>query len=63
VFTGNPGSSCRDGNGLGSFLGRYWTTHARIDRWNRQLYLAQAATMTQLTGVLMTEDLEAIKPR
>jgi len=50
------------GYGLGSFLGHYWTTHARIDRWNRDLYLAQAATMTQLTGVLMTEDLEKIEP-
>jgi len=50
------------GYGLGSFLGHYWTTDARIDRWNRDLYLSQAAAMTQLTGVLMTEDLEAIKP-
>ena len=50
------------GYGLGSFLGHYWTTHARIDRWNRDLYLAQAATMTQLTGALMTEDLEKIEP-
>ncbi len=50
------------GYGLGSFLGHYWTTDARIDRWNRDLYLSQAAAMTQLTGVLMTEDLETIKP-
>jgi hypothetical protein len=50
------------GYGLGSFLGHYWTTHARIDRWNRDLYLAQAATMTQLAGFLMTADLEQIKP-
>ncbi len=28
----------------------------------RDLYLAQAATMTQLTGVLMTGDLEDIRP-
>jgi len=50
------------GYGLGSFLGHYWSTAARIDRWNRDLYLAQTETMTQLTGVLMTEDLDAIKP-
>jgi hypothetical protein len=50
------------GYGLGSFLGHYWTTRARIDRWNRDLYLAQAATMTQLTGVLMTAELEVIRP-
>jgi hypothetical protein len=50
------------GFGLGSFLGHYWSTRARVDRWNRDLYLAQAAAMTQLTGVLMTRDLGEIAP-
>ncbi|MCH7695885.1 MAG: hypothetical protein IIB73_06240 [Proteobacteria bacterium] len=50
------------GYGLGGFLGHYWTSHARIDRWNKDLFLAQVATMTQLTAVLMTADLEEIKP-
>jgi hypothetical protein len=48
--------------GLGGFLGHYWTSHATIDRWNKDLFLSQAATMTELTGVLMTADLEQIMP-
>ncbi len=48
------------GYGLGGFLGHYWTAHARIDRWNKDQFLAQVTTMTQLTGVLMTADLEEI---
>ena len=40
--------------GLGGNLGYYWSTRSRIDIWNKDLFLAQAATMTQLTGVLMT---------
>ena len=50
------------GFGLGGFLGHYWTIYARIDRWNKDLFRSQAATMTQLTGVLMTADLEDIRP-
>jgi hypothetical protein len=51
------------GYGLGGFLGYYWTVDADIDRWNGELFRSQAATMTELTGVLMTSDLDAIAPR
>jgi len=47
---------------LGGFLGYYWTTAMGIDRWNVKLYKNQADTMTQLTGVLMTADLDEIRP-
>ena len=48
--------------GLGSFLGFYWTTASGIERWNKELFRNQALTMTELTGVLMTADLDNIKP-
>lgn len=47
--------------GLGGFLGYYWTTDSGIERWNKDLFRSQAATMTELTGVLMTADLETIE--
>ena len=50
------------GFGLGGFLGLYWTTKSGIERWNKDLFKNQAHTMTELTGVLMTADLEAIQP-
>lgn len=50
------------GFGLGGFLGHYWTSDATIDRWNQALFQSQAATMTELTGVLMTADLAEVKP-
>jgi hypothetical protein len=50
------------GFGLGGFLGHYWTKDADISRWNNELFRGQAATMTELTGVLMTSDLDAIEP-
>ncbi len=50
------------GFGLGGFLGLYWTTASGIERWNKDLFEDQAHTMTQLTGVLMTADLEEIRP-
>lgn len=49
--------------GFGSFLGYYWTTESGIERWNCELSLAQIKTMTELTGVLMTADLEEIEPK
>ena len=57
---------CRDcldlpGYGLGGFLGFYWTTATGIERWSVELYEDQAHTMTQLTGVLMTADLDEIR--
>ena len=48
--------------GLGGFLGHYWSTAATIARWNKDLFVSQAATMTELTGVLMNADLEDIRP-
>ena len=45
------------GYGLGGFLGHYWTNEATIERWNADLFVSQALTMTELTGVLMVEDL------
>ena len=48
--------------GLGGFLGLYWTTASGIERWNRDLFKSQADTMTELAGVLMTADLDEIKP-
>ena len=50
------------GYGLGGFLGLYWTTASGIERWNKELFEDQAHTMTQLAGVLMTADLEEIRP-
>ena len=50
------------GFGLGGFLGHYWTSDATIERWSNVLFRSQAATMIELTGVLMTSDLAAIKP-
>ena len=49
------------GFGLGGFLGHYWSSAATIERWNKELFVSQAATMTELTGVLMSADLDAIK--
>jgi len=50
------------GFGLGSFLGFYWTTASGIERWNKELFVNQAHTMTELAGLLMTADLAVIKP-
>ena len=44
--------------GFGGWLGNYWNTHTGIEAWDKDLFVAQAKTMTQLTGVLMTIDLE-----
>ena len=51
------------GFGLGGFLGLYWTTASGIERWNKDLFEAQAHTMTQLTGLLMIADLDEIRPQ
>ena len=49
------------GFGLGGFLGYYWTSDSGIERWNEDLFVSQAATMTELTSVLMTSDLSEIQ--
>ena len=51
------------GFGLGGFLGHYWTTDSGIDRWDKDLFVSQAATMTELTGVLMTSDIKNIQSK
>jgi hypothetical protein len=51
------------GFGLGSFLGYYWTTDSGIERWDYALSISQIKTMTQLTGFLMTADLNEIEPK
>ena len=49
--------------GFGGWLGNYWTTHSGIENWDKDLFVRQANTMTQLTGVLMTIDLENAQSR
>jgi hypothetical protein len=44
--------------GFGGWLGNYWNTHTGIEAWDKDLFVAQAKTMTQLTGVLMTVDID-----
>jgi hypothetical protein len=44
-------------------LGHYWSSAATIERWNKDLFVSQAATMTELTGVLMSANLDAIQSR
>lgn len=62
ALPGRENSLDLPGFGLGSFLGFYWTTASGIERWNKDLFTNQAHTMTELTGVLMTADIAAIKP-
>jgi len=50
------------GFGFGSFLGYYWTTASGIERWNAELYRNQALMLTELTGLLMTAELDTIRP-
>jgi hypothetical protein len=47
---------------MGGNLGYYWTSRSGIDRWNQDLYHAQTATMTELTGFLMKTPLTAMQP-
>ncbi len=62
ALPGRENSLDLPGFGMGSFLGFYWTTASGIERWNKVLFRNQAVTMTELTGVLMTADLDQIKP-
>lgn len=41
-------------------MGAYWATTGRIDRFDKDLFAAQVATMAQVTGGLMKADLAAI---
>jgi hypothetical protein len=49
--------------GFGGWLGNYWNTHTGIEAWDKNLFVAQAKTMTQLTGVLMTVDLDKVQSK
>lgn len=51
------------GFGMAGFLDYYYTIHSGIERWDATQHLAQTATMIELTGMLMTSDLEDIQPR
>lgn len=62
ALPGRENSLDLPGFGMGSFLGFYWTTASGIERWNKELFRNQAHTMTELTGILMTADLDEIKP-
>ncbi len=42
--------------------GAYWATTARIDKFDRNHFCRQVAVMSQLTGELMTADLEKVRP-
>jgi hypothetical protein len=42
--------------------GAYWATTARIDKFDRNQFCRQVAIMSQLTGELMTADLEKVRP-
>ena len=43
--------------GLGGLLDNYWSTRSAIEDWDRDLFISQANTMTELAGVLMSADL------
>ena len=44
--------------GFGGWLGNYWNTRTGIEAWDKELFVSQANTMTELTGVLMSIDLK-----
>lgn len=45
------------------YMGAYWATSSRIDRFDAALFRQQVATFVQLTGELMTADLREIRTR
>jgi len=49
--------------GFGGWLGNYWNTRTGIEAWDKDLFVAQASTMTRLTGVLMTVDLAQVQSK
>ena len=42
-------------------LGFFWSTRSRIDIWSKEVFTAQASALTQLTGVLMSRELDEIR--
>jgi hypothetical protein len=47
--------------GVQGDLGAYWAHSARIDRFDARAFTRQVATFVQLTGLLMSSDLERLK--
>ena len=47
--------------GFGGNLGFFWSTRSRIDIWSKEVFTAQASALTQLTGVLMSRELDEIR--
>ncbi len=37
--------------GLGGWLGNYWSARSGIEVWDKDLFISQANTMTELVGV------------
>lgn len=48
------------GYGMSSNMSAYWSTQARINTFDKDLFIKQAAVAAQLTGVLMTAGLDQI---
>ena len=47
---------------IGGFFRSLLVYSSNYHRWNKDLFVSQAATMTELTGVLMNTGLEDIRP-
>jgi hypothetical protein len=50
------------GYAMAGNLGYYWTSRSDIERWDQDLFHAQAATMARLTGFLMATPLPDFQP-
>jgi hypothetical protein len=48
------------GYGMSSNMSAYWSTQARLNTFDQDLFVKQAAVAAQLTGVLMTAELDQI---
>lgn len=48
--------------GMMGFMGAYWATSSGLERFDAGLFRTQVATLAQLAGLLMTADLDQIKP-
>jgi hypothetical protein len=48
------------GFGISGYMSAYWSTAARIDKFDRDLAWKQLAVVVQLTGNLMEADLKDI---
>ena len=48
--------------GLTGFLGNYWSINSDIEVWSIERHMNQVNMTTYLTNMLMTVDLEEIRP-